>query len=163
MSEPSNYRGIILCSCIGKLLSIIMNDRLVKYLNIKLCTVNITGLRKEHCTTDNIFIIVKLMSHYRKANEKLNVEFIDFRKAYDTFWRSTVMYKLLNMGIGGKCYHVLNSMYIDNNISSIKLNDTYAEYFDCPIGIHQGYGLSFTLFNLFVNDLQTLFNAEEER
>ncbi len=33
ISEPNNYRGITLSSCLGKLFSLIMNFRLVEYLN----------------------------------------------------------------------------------------------------------------------------------
>ncbi len=46
-SEPNNYRGITLVSCLGKLFLSIINNRLVEYLNIKLSIVNINlGLER---------------------------------------------------------------------------------------------------------------------
>ncbi len=70
------------------------------------------------------------------------------------------MYKILNIGIGGRFYNILKNMYI-SNISAVKINGEHTEYFDCSLGVHQGNGFSPTLFNILVNDLQTLFNSED--
>ncbi len=35
------------------------------------------------------------------------------------------------------------------------------DYFECQLGVRLGDGLSPTLFNVFVNDLHTLFNTED--
>ncbi len=97
MSEPNNYRGITLSSCLGKLFSLIMNFRLVEYLNAhNIYSEYQFAFRKEHRTTNSVYIIDKVMSHYRSAKKKLYIGFIDFRKAFDKVWRSALMYKLLN-------------------------------------------------------------------
>ncbi len=72
-SEPNNYRGITLSSCLRKLFSLIINNRLVEYLNIKnIYSEYQFGVRKEHHTTDSIYIIHQLMSHYRRCKKKLS-------------------------------------------------------------------------------------------
>ncbi len=66
-SKPNNYRGITLSSCLGKLFALIINNRLAEHLNIKnIYSEYQFGFRKEHCTTDSIYIIDQLMSHYRR-------------------------------------------------------------------------------------------------
>ncbi len=52
------------------------------------------------------------MSHYRSAKKKLYIGFIDFRKAFDKVWRSSLMYKLLNY---------CNKWKIDINVSKSKI------------------------------------------
>ncbi len=70
------------------------------------------------------------------------------------------MYKLLNLGIGGKFYELLKNMYT-NNVSTVKFNGMQTDYFECQRSVRHGDGLSPTLFNVFVNDLHTLFNTED--
>jgi hypothetical protein len=161
ISEPNNYRGITLSSCLGKVFSLIMNARLVEFLNVKgIYSECQFGFRKDRRTTDSIYIIEKLMSHYRNVKKKLYIGFIDFLKVFDKVWRSALMYKLLNVGIGGRFYNILKNMYTDN-VSAVKLNGAHTEYFDCSIGVRQGDGLSPTLFNVFINDVQSMFNADD--
>lgn len=160
-SDPNNFRGITLSSCLGKLFSLIMNARLVEYLNINgLYSEYQFGFRKDHRTTDSMFILERIMSDYRKSKKKLYLSFIDFRKAFDKVWRAALLYKILNLGIGGRFYAVIKDMYNDNQ-SAVKTNGMRTEYFDCPLGVRQGDGLSPTLFNVFVNDLKDLFNSCE--
>ena len=33
VGDPNNYRGITVCSCLGKFFTLIINDRLTKYLD----------------------------------------------------------------------------------------------------------------------------------
>ena len=158
MSDPNNYRGITLTSCLGKLFSIIMNARLVQYLNAENIYSDFQfGFRAEHRTTDSIYILNEIMSQYRKSNKKLYVAFIDFHKAFDKVWRAALLLKLMKLGIGGHFYRVIKSMYTDN-LSAVRLDGVYSEYFECPLGVRQGDGLSPTLFNVFMNDVHSLFH-----
>ena len=159
--DPNNYRGITLSSSLGKLLSLILNERLVRYLNSKnIYSEYQFGFRSDHRTTDSIFIINEIMGKYRNSKKRLYLGFIDFRKAFDKIWRAALLLKLLKIGIGGQFYKVIKNMYTQN-LSAVKLDGVHAEYFDCPLGVRQGDGLSPTLFNVFINDVQDLFNCED--
>ncbi len=100
------------------------------------------------------------MSHYRRCKKKLYLAFIDFQNVFDKVWRTALMYKILNIGIDGRFYDIFKNTYI-SNISAVKMNREHTEYFGCSLCVHQGDGLSPTLFNIFVNDLQTRFNSED--
>ena len=83
--DPDNFRAITLISCLGKLFTSIINDRLTFYANeISLISFNQAGFRKGHSTTDNIFVLHALISLYQSFGKKLFCSFIDFRKAFDT-------------------------------------------------------------------------------
>ena len=55
--DPSNYRGITVTSCLSKLFTLIMNERLVKYLNEN-SIMNHTqiGFCKGFRTSDHVFV-----------------------------------------------------------------------------------------------------------
>ena len=59
---PENYRPITILSCLGNLFTSIINNQLKKYADendlIDSCQ---AGFRKNHSTTDNIFIINSLI------------------------------------------------------------------------------------------------------
>ncbi len=159
VSDPNNYRGITLSSCIGKLFSGVMNIRLINMLNLKdLYSKYQFGFREDCRTTDNIFILNELMSHYRQTGNKLYLAYIDFSKAFDKVWRTGLLLKILSLGVGGKFYEVIKTMYTDN-LSAIKVKGMRTKYFDCHLGVHQGDSLSPTLFNLYINDLEEIFNS----
>ncbi len=47
-----------------------------------------------------------MISHNRRCKEKLYLASIDFQKAFVKVWRSALMYKILNIGIGGRFYDI---------------------------------------------------------
>ena len=56
--DPSNYRGITLSSCLGKLFSSIINCRIVGFLEGNgLISKFQSGFRKDYRTSDNLFIL----------------------------------------------------------------------------------------------------------
>ena len=110
--DGSNYRGIAVGSSFGKLFLSILNRRLSKYLeNNDLLDECQAGFRKDYRTTDNIFIIKTLMNKYKANKKKLFLCFVDFKKAFDSVWRTGLFYKLQKLNVTGKVYNVIKSLY----------------------------------------------------
>ncbi len=157
--DPSNYRGITLSSCLGKLFSSILNNRIVEFLEGHgLISKYQAGFRKDFRTSDNLFILSQLMKYYKEQDAPLYLCFIDLQKAFDKLWRPGLFAKLCNIGLGGNLYHTIKSMYLDN-ISAVKLDqfNKRTDYFPSEAGVRQGDSLSPTLFNIFINDMLKIF------
>lgn len=158
-SDPSNYRPITLISCLGKLFTAILNDRLQKYADdhdlINTCQ---AGFRKGHSTTDNIFILHTLIDLVCKSKRSLFCAFIDLKQAFDRVWRDGLWRKMLMHHINGKCLRIIQNMY--NNIKSCLLvNNKTTDFFISNIGVRQGENISPFLFIIFLNDLEEFFRS----
>ena len=152
-----NYRGISVNSVLAKLYNLILLERLEKYIcQHKIMGKEQIGFRKKARTADHIFVIQTLFQKYCKGG-KLYLCFVDFRKAYDYVWRNALMYKLLQYDIKGLLYYQIKAMYKEVNIA-VKQAGHYATPFSSKIGVKQGDVLSPTLFNLYVNDLPSIFD-----
>ena len=82
-SDPNNYRGICVTSCLGKLFSSLLNTRLSNYFHENnLLHHSQIGLLKGYRTTDHIFSLRTLIYKYVvSANKgKLFCCFVDFQK-----------------------------------------------------------------------------------
>ena len=163
--DPSDYRGISLSSCLGKLLCSILNKRLVNFLEENnIYKPNQIAFRTGRRTSDHIFVLQTLLDKYVKNNNtkqsKLFVCFVDLRKAFDTVWRDGLLYKLLEQGVGGNFYKVIADMYNKSKVS-VKLDEGLTPEFPSNIGVKQGCVISPTLFNLYLNDLPDIFGDRE--
>ena len=101
-SDPTNYRGICVSSCLGKLFCSILNQRLYLYFKENKILHNFQiGFLPESRTADHVFTLRTLIHkyvHYHK--EKVYACFVDFRKAFDSVWHKGLFYKLLKNNIG---------------------------------------------------------------
>ena len=68
--DPSNYRGITISSCVGKLFNSILNNRLSNFLNVNeiLCDEQI-GFRKGQRPADHMLIVKSLIEKYKKQKK----------------------------------------------------------------------------------------------
>ena len=81
---PENYRPITLLSCLGKLFTSIINNRLKAYAEkYDILCHNQAGFRKGHSTVDNLFILQSLLEILKSTKNKLFCAFIDFKQAFD--------------------------------------------------------------------------------
>lgn len=153
--DPRNYRGLTILSCLGKLFTSILNNRLCSYCDDNnIINLNQAGFRKGFRTTDHVFVLKGLLDLMLKSKRKLFCAMIDFRRAFDTIWRAGLWLKLLRNGITGKCFVVIKNMY--SNIRSCVLHSNHVSgYFHSHIGVRQGENLSPLLFALFVNDMES--------
>ena len=144
LNDPANYRGITLLSCLGKLFTSIINNRLCKVVHIN---ENQAGIRQHHSTLDHIFTLKSLIDIYFK--KKKNCVFIDYSKAFDSVWRPGLWYELIKSGITRKMYTLIYNMYQDIR-SYVAVNGECSQFFNSYIGVRQGENLSPMLFSIFV-------------
>ena len=94
--DPSNYRGIAITSCLCKLFTFILNERLVAFLEErKILKPNQTGFRKEYRTADHVFVLNSMINSYTRKGNKIYACFVDISRAYDSVWRERLLYKLI--------------------------------------------------------------------
>ena len=101
-SDPNNYRGISLISCLGKLFTALINDRLSNFLEGTGTLGNEqAGFRRGSSTTDHILLLHALISLDINNGKRLYCAFIDYEKAFDTINRSKLWQKVLSSGTNG--------------------------------------------------------------
>ena len=151
--ESTNYRGLTLTSCISKVFSTVLNNRLKNFLSSRgIIKSSQIGFRNGSRTSDHMFIIKTLMEKSVKEKRNLFICFIDFEKAYDSVWHKALILKLLRNGIYGRFTKMVQNIYLSTK-SCIKSDGSLGETFKIYKGVRQGDVLSPSLFNIFVNDL----------
>ena len=153
-NDTNNFRPITLVSCLGKLFTSILSERLSKYSDdFFVMHENQCGFRQGYCTIDNLFILYSFFELLKRKKKKMYCAFIDFEKAFDKIWREGLWYKLLINNINGKMLNVIQNIYKDIK-SNIIFNNSKSDYFPCDNGNRQGGNLFPFLFAIFLNDLE---------
>jgi hypothetical protein len=99
-----------------------------------LLSANQGGFRKNYRTVDLIFILKTIINKYvYKCKRKVYACFIDFKKAFDSVWRSALFIKLKSIGIRGKVYNIIHNLY-SNTLYACK----NSSYFSKPFLANQG-------------------------
>ena len=158
-SDPDNYRAVAVSSAIGKLLSSILLLRLTKFRSA-ICPdpPNQLGFRKDCQTTDHIFTLMTLAQKYKKLGKTIYAVFVDYRKAFDSVPRQALFLKLAKLGITGKFYNILKSMY-SSSVAQIKLSGHLSKEFSVRKGTEQGHPLSPELFKIFLFELSEILDT----
>ena len=95
--DCNNYRGITLLSCLGKLFTSILNNRLYAFCEEnKILGESQAGFRKGYNTLDHIFVLKNAIDLFLTEKKKLFCCFVDYTKAFDMVWREALWYKLLS-------------------------------------------------------------------
>ena len=160
-SDPSNYRGISLLSCLGKFFTAVLYNRLLKFsVKNKILSPAQLGFVPGNRTSDAHIIIHNLVRKQCHNNGgRLYSCFIDFSKAFDTIPRDTLLKKLLHFGIDGNFFNIIKNIYTNDKIC-IKHEDKVTDAFDVNLGVKQGCILSPLLFNIFLADLPQILDND---
>ena len=160
LSDPGNFRGIAVASCLSKLFNKLIQKRLedkcVKENSIKECQGS--GKRGSR-TSDHLVVMRFLIDKYvNLGGKKLFACFFDIRKAFDCVPRSLLFHTLLTQfNIGGNFLKVLQEMYSGNKVF-VKLPEGLCQPFSTTVGLLQGEVNSPILFNLFINNISDVFD-----
>ena len=97
--DPSNYRGICISSCLGKLFSSTLNydQRLLEHIQSRdILHKSQIGFLANNRTADHVLTLRTLIDKYVNCHKtKIYACFVDFRKAFDSVWHEGLLYKLL--------------------------------------------------------------------
>lgn len=154
-TQPLTFRGISLQSCLYKIYSGILNNRLYKYLeqNHSLSN-NQNGFREKRSCLDHVYACTELIRNRVKENGKVYALFVDFKSAFDYVDHDLLMYSLRKMNVSGKLARAYETIY-SNPGSAINVNGELTEFFRNIVGTKQGDLSSPNLFNVY---LQTLLD-----
>lgn len=155
-SDCSSYRGITVGTLLAKLYATVINTRITtwaedNYLRAR----GQGGFRKDHRTTDQIFVLRTLIEQQRMAGTPLYVCFVDFQKAYDTVPRDQLWGKLERMGIKGFILDAIRALYADVPVC-VRTRQGLTPTFQSLMGVKQGCPLSPTLFGLYIDDFEAV-------
>ena len=154
----NNYRGITLLSCLGKLFTSVINERLYSYLtNAKILGNEQAGFRPKHSTLDHIFALHVLSNYYINEKKQLYCAFVDYSKAFDLVDRVSLWQKLLANGISGKAFKIIYNIY-EKAKSCVKVGDKISGIFNSNVGVRQGENLSPLLFAIYLSDFENFLS-----
>ena len=86
--------------------------------------------------------------------------FVDYSKAFDLVDRLSLWTKLLQFGITGKLFRVVQNIYKSIK-SCVMINGISSLYFNYFVGVRQGENLSPLLFALFLNDIESFCSSKQ--
>ena len=101
-------RGISLSSCLSKLFTSLLQNRLTMHLESHNFFQSFSsGIQTRSYTTDHIFGIKTIINKYvYKLKKPVYGCFVDFAKAFDSVSRNSLLYKLTKTKIGGNFYQL---------------------------------------------------------
>ncbi len=138
IQDINSYKGITLLSCMGKLFTSILNERLSKCSDaVNIICETQAGFRHGYCTLNHIFLLKCVIDLLSWKKKKLFCLSVDYRKAFDMVWRGGSWHKLVKENVNGKIFNVISNMY-RNVKSCIRLNQHISSTFECNVGVRQG-------------------------
>ena len=160
MHCPENYRKITLLSSLGKIFDSVLNNRLCFCKEaFRLNNPWQNGFKQGSRTTDNLFIFNAILDKYKALKRPLYVCYVDFKSAFDYINRHALLFKLMTQGFTGKIFTIMRNLFSKAK-SMVKWNSEVGELFNNVCGVLQGGTISPTLFNAYVDDMQSFFNEE---
>nr|KAG5685242.1 hypothetical protein BaRGS_035258 [Batillaria attramentaria] len=149
LSSCSNWRGIMLLSIPGKVLTRIILERLKTALD-KTLREEQAGFRNDRSCTDHIATMRIIIEQSLEWQTPLYSTFVDFQKAFDSVDREVIWKLMSHYGFPPKFVNIIRQLYEDATCQVIH-DGKLTEPFTVRTGVRQGCILSPTIFLMVVD------------
>lgn len=158
-TKLDNYRPISLLSHIYKLLTKIINNRLVRKLD-EYQSQEQAGFRKNYSTRDHLLTMKIIIEKSNEYGFPLHLAFIDYRKAFDSIEHWAIYNSLANSRIDHRYIQLIKQLNEEATATYI----LHEKSKPVPIkrGVRQGDTLSPKLFTLALEDIFKKMNWTEK-
>lgn len=111
---PDSYRAIGLQSCMLKFLTLLIDRRLVEWMeDVDVLPDSQNGFRAHNRTHNNAFILRSAIETAHAQGKVLYVAFVDLENAFPSTDLATLWLKLQELGVGGPMFDWVRHMYRD--------------------------------------------------
>ena len=161
LSKPDNYRGISLTCITAKVYNRMILNRIRHAIDPHLRE-NQNGFREERNTLTQILALRRLIEEVKKNNLTAVLCFIDFKKAFDSIHRGTMIKILKAYGVPPNLLRAIETMYAGTRAKVVS-PDGESEEFDILAGVMQGDTLAPFLFVIVLDyALRKAINGREQ-
>ena len=160
LSQPGNYRGIVLLETLYKIAAIILHDRLQPVVE-SIDHEEQCGFRPQRGCSDGIFTVKLAIKKRREHGLETWVMFLDLVKAFDRVPRQALWEVLKKFGVPPKIIRLLQSLHAHVTVEFTVCDVTHT--LDCTIGVKQGDILGPTLFTFYIAAIMITWRASYER
>ncbi|VDP44758.1 unnamed protein product, partial [Schistosoma margrebowiei] len=161
LSKCDNYKGITLLSIPGKVLNRLLLNRMKNCVDAQL-RYQQTRIRKDRSCTDQIGTLRIIVEQSIEWNTSLNINFIDYQKAFDSVDRTTLCKLLRHYGVPPKIVNIIQNSY-DGLHCKIVHGGQVTKSFGMKTGVRQSYLLSPFLFLLAIDWIMKTSTCEGKR
>ena len=136
LSNCDNWRGITLLATTRKVISRVLLKRIQDHTD-ELLREEQAGFRKGRSVNEQVFTLRTIIEQCLEFNVPLVVNYVDFKKAFDSIYRPSLWQILRIYGIPEKYTNIFKSLYEDTQCC-IKVNSGFTEFFKIETGVQQG-------------------------
>ena len=156
INDSANYRAIVLISSLAKILTSMLNRRLVNWAKkYEKITDRQFGFQKGKSTIDCIFILQSLIQMSFARGKTIYCCFVDYSRAFDSVNHDALWHKINKLGISSKIVNILRNMYskirlsVKSDLLSKELRESDNLFFKPLAGVLQGEIISsFFILNI---------------
>ncbi|KAH7697187.1 endonuclease-reverse transcriptase [Aphelenchoides avenae] len=149
VTDPTNYRGISLLDVQYKILERIIADRLIGEREVRTREEQ-AGFRPGRSTTDQIFVLRRILETRNRYKQPLAVAFLDFACAFDSPDRERIYDLLRSDGVPEKIVQLIREMNSDS-AAVVRTRSGCSRPFNVATGVRQGSTLGPMLFNYVID------------
>jgi hypothetical protein len=152
-TDPDSYRLIGLECCLLKVLTLLIDRRLLEWVRENDVVPNTqNGFRQGKRTNNNSFILRCAIEKAWAEGKSLYVVFVDLKNAFPATDLPTLWAKLYRAGVSGPLFDWLRMLYARMTYV-VRHGGDYSEAFKSAIGVLTGDSASPGLWNIFFADL----------